>query len=108
LAKELPRETYLAKHVFDACLRLTAFYDQCHEGAVPELERLGRTVARWETPILHWHRARLTNAAAEGTNSSSRTSNDSGRSQTGLEVELTGHLGYERHAVAGRRSGNSR
>src|SRR6516225_9851043 len=28
--------------------------------------------------------------------------------QTGLEVELTDHLGYEPHAVEGRRSGNSR
>jgi len=28
--------------------------------------------------------------------------------QTGLEVELTDHLGYESHAVAGRGSGNSR
>src|SRR6516165_1481264 len=28
--------------------------------------------------------------------------------QTGLEVEMTDHLGYERHAAAGRNSGNSR
>ena len=28
--------------------------------------------------------------------------------QTGLEVEMSEHLGYERHAVAGRGSGNSR
>jgi putative transposase len=28
--------------------------------------------------------------------------------QTGLDVELTDHLGYERHAVEGRGSGNSR
>jgi putative transposase len=28
--------------------------------------------------------------------------------QTGLEVEMTDHLGYEPHAVEGRRSGNSR
>ena len=28
--------------------------------------------------------------------------------QTGLEVELTDHLGYEPHAVDGRGSGNSR
>jgi transposase len=35
---------------------------------VPELERLARTIARWEVPILRWHRTRLTNAATEGTN----------------------------------------
>ena len=28
--------------------------------------------------------------------------------QAGLEVEMTDHLGYERHAVAGRNTGNSR
>ena len=28
--------------------------------------------------------------------------------QTGLEVEMTDHLGYERHAVEGRGTGNSR
>ena len=28
--------------------------------------------------------------------------------QTGLEVEMTDHLGYERHAVEGRNTGNSR
>ena len=28
--------------------------------------------------------------------------------QTGLNVELTEHLGYERHAVEGRGTGNSR
>jgi transposase-like protein len=28
--------------------------------------------------------------------------------QTGLEVEMSDHLGYERHAVEGRNSGNSR
>jgi transposase len=54
--------------VFDARRRLTVFYDQCHTSEVPELERLRRTIARWETPILRWHRTGLTNAATEGTN----------------------------------------
>jgi transposase len=68
LAKELLRETYLADHAFDARRRLTVFYDHCHSSRVPELERLARTIARWETPILRWHRTRMTNAATEGTN----------------------------------------
>src|SRR4249919_931657 len=68
LAKELLRETYLADDVFDARRRLTVFYDHCNSSGVPELERLARTIARWETPILRWHRTRLTNAATEGTN----------------------------------------
>jgi transposase len=68
LAKELLRETYLADHVFDARRRLTVFYDHCAASEVPELQRLARTVGRWETPILRWHRTKLTNAATEGTN----------------------------------------
>lgn len=68
LAKELLRETYLAGNVFDARRRLTTFYDHCATSEVPELERLARTITRWETPILRWHRTRLTNAATEGTN----------------------------------------
>jgi transposase len=68
LAKELLRETYLAADTFDARRRLAGFYDYCASSDVPELERLGRTIARWETPILRWHRTRLTNAATEGTN----------------------------------------
>jgi transposase len=68
LAKELLRETYLADHVFEARRRLATFSDHCHSSGVPELERLARTIARWETPILRWHRTALTNATTEGTN----------------------------------------
>jgi transposase len=68
LAKELLRETFSAEDVFEARRRLIIFYDQCHSSDVPELERLARTVTRWETPILRWHRTGLTNAATEGTN----------------------------------------
>jgi transposase len=68
LAKELLRDGYLAPDALEARRRLVAFYDQCSRSEVPELERLARTIARWETPILRWHRTRLTNAATEGTN----------------------------------------
>jgi transposase len=68
LAKELLRETYLAVDALEARRRLVNFYDYCATSDVPELEQLGRTIARWETPILRWHRTRLTNAATEGTN----------------------------------------
>jgi transposase len=68
LAKELLRESYLTADAFDARRRLVAFYDYCNGSDVPELERLARTIARWEVPILRWHRSRLTNAATEGTN----------------------------------------
>jgi transposase len=68
LAKELLRETYLAHDAFAARRQLIAFYKHCGDSEVPELDRLARTIARWETPILRWHRTRLTNAATEGTN----------------------------------------
>ena len=68
LAKELLRDTYLAGGALEARRRLVAFYQHCTNSGVPELERLARTIARWETPILRWHRTRLTNAATEGTN----------------------------------------
>jgi transposase len=68
LAKELLRETYLAGDALEARRRLVAFYDHCDRSGVAELERLARTIARWETPILRWHHTRLTNAATEGTN----------------------------------------
>jgi transposase len=68
LAKELLREVFSAEDVFAARRRLIVFYDHCHSSDVPELDRLARTIARWETPILRWHRTGLTNAATEGTN----------------------------------------
>jgi transposase len=68
LAKELLRDTYLAPNALEARRRLVAFYTHCARSEVPELERLARTIARWETPILRWHHTRLTNAATEGTN----------------------------------------
>jgi transposase len=68
LAKELLRDTYAAGNVFEARRRLLAFYQHCAASDVAELERLAGTIDRWETPILRWHRSRLTNAATEGTN----------------------------------------
>jgi transposase len=77
LAKELLRDTYLAGDALEARRRIVTFYDHCTRSEVPELERLARTIARWERPILSWPRTRLTNAATEGTTSSSRTSSGS-------------------------------
>jgi transposase len=68
LAKELLRETYLATDTFNARRRLVEFYDYCATSEVAELKRLARTIARWEVPILRWHRTQLTNATTEGTN----------------------------------------
>jgi transposase len=68
LAKELLRESFDAPDAFQARRRLVGFYDYCATSDVAELERLARTIGRWEVPILRWHRTRLTNAATEGTN----------------------------------------
>jgi Transposase len=68
LAKELLRDTYLAPNALEARRRLVAFYEHCARSEVPELERLARTIARWEAPILRWHRTLLTKAATEGPN----------------------------------------
>ena len=68
LAKELLRDTYVAGDALEARRRIVTFCDHCTRSEVPELERLARTIARWETPILSWKRTRLTNAATEGTN----------------------------------------
>jgi hypothetical protein len=67
-ANEPLRGTYLAGNVLEAHRRLVACYDYCHASDVPELERLARTIGRWETPILRWHHTGLTNATTEGTN----------------------------------------
>ena len=34
----------------------------------PELRRLGRTLARWHTPIVNWHHARVSNGPTEAVN----------------------------------------
>jgi transposase len=53
---------------FDARRRLGAFYHHCDRVDVDELASLRRTITRWETPILRWHRTGLTNGATEGRN----------------------------------------
>jgi len=68
LAKELLRDSYLVANALEARRRLVVLYDYCAASDVPELVRLARTIARWETPILRWHHTRLTNATTEGTN----------------------------------------
>lgn len=44
------------------------FYEHCTDVEVDELERLARTIARWEPGILRWHRTKLTNGPTEGRN----------------------------------------
>src|SRR5690606_25121868 len=68
LAKELLREVYATRSPREARRRLTAFYAHCATADVSELERLAKTVRRWEHEILGWHRTGLSNGPTEAMN----------------------------------------
>ncbi len=68
LAKEQLREVYATDDPVEARRRLSSFYDYCSASDVGELERLARTVRRWETPIVAWHITGLTNGPTEAVN----------------------------------------
>ena len=68
MAKELLREVYATTVPDDARRRLRRFYDHCHDSDVLELERLARTIRRWEPQILAWHTTGLTNGPTEAVN----------------------------------------
>jgi hypothetical protein len=58
---QLLREVYDATDPDEGRRRLRPFYDHRRRSDVAELERLGRTIRRWEHQILAWHRTGLTN-----------------------------------------------
>jgi hypothetical protein len=62
---QLPGDIYNA--AFERRPRL-AIYEHRHASDVAELDRFVPAVARWERPILRWHRAVPTGAATKGTN----------------------------------------
>ncbi len=68
MAKELLREVYDTTGADEARRRLRRFYDHCHTADVAELDRLSRTIRRWEPEILAWHATRLTNGPTEAVN----------------------------------------
>ena len=68
LAKELLREVFDTTDRHEARWRLRRFYAQCDTSEVPELERLARTIRRWEHQILAWHTTQLTNGPTEAVN----------------------------------------
>jgi hypothetical protein len=67
LAKKLQRDTNLAADGIEARRWLVTFYHRCVRSVVPQLERLAR-IARWETPILRWHRTPAHQRRHRGTN----------------------------------------
>jgi len=68
LAKELLREVYDTADRHEARWRLRRLYAQCETSDVPELERLARTIRRWEPHVLAWHTTQLTNGPTEAVN----------------------------------------
>jgi len=68
-AKEVVREIYTIDDpaVADAFVaRLAA--DLQDDSCPPEINRVGRTLARWHPQIVNWHRANVSNAATESAN----------------------------------------
>jgi hypothetical protein len=68
LAKEQLRDVYTTSSTRQARRRLAAFYAHCATVDVAELERLAKTVHRWEHEILGWHRTGLSNGPTEAMN----------------------------------------
>ncbi len=56
LAKELLREVYAALDNAHAKRRLIVFFQHCADANTPELLRLARTIDRWASEILAYHR----------------------------------------------------
>ncbi len=68
LAKELLRDVYATTDLTEATDRLAAFHDHCRRAEVHELDRLARTVRRWQPQMLAWHTTALTNGPTEAVN----------------------------------------
>jgi len=68
LAKELLRDVYATTVLDEARSRLGRFYGHCAAADVPELERLAKTIRRWEPQLLAWHATGLSNGPTEAVN----------------------------------------
>ena len=68
LAKESVRDIYLVDDPADAALLVDKAIIGCHGDDVPEIQALGRTLARWRTEILNHHHTGASNGPTEGLN----------------------------------------
>ena len=68
LAKELLRDMYAARSLTSARWKLVAFYQCAAEAEVPELTRLAKTIASWETEFLNYHVTGISNGPTEAQN----------------------------------------
>jgi transposase len=59
---------YTTTSLREARRRLVAFHAHCAAVDIVELERLAKTVRRWEHEILGWHRTGLSNGPTEAMN----------------------------------------
>lgn len=67
-AKELLRRVYTAPTPAEARQRFEAFHHWTRQIAVPEIDRLSRTLRTWQTETLNYHLTRITNGPTEALN----------------------------------------
>lgn len=68
-AKETLRGVYNRDDLTEATAWLDELIDDCADGDFPpEVNSLGRTLARWRDQILAWHEAKVSNGPTEGLN----------------------------------------
>ena len=67
-AKELLRRVYTAPAPAEARRRFEAFHHWARQIAVPEIDRLSRTLRNWQTETLNYHLTRITNGPTEALN----------------------------------------
>jgi transposase len=107
LAKELLREVYAAVDQAHARRRLIVFLQHCADADDPELRRLARTVDRWSTEILAYHRTgRASNGRVENTHMLAekiRRNAHGFTNHTNYRRRLLGRLGTQWATVPTRR-----
>jgi transposase len=69
----MPKETIRSIYDIGDCDLASQFVDQLSEdlrddSMPPEVNSLGRTIARWRDQIVAWHRARVSNGPTEAVN----------------------------------------
>jgi len=69
IATQELRHVYGARTLAQARDRLFTFYTVCADAAVPELQRLARTISAWQDQLLaHFHTGRASNGPTEAVN----------------------------------------
>jgi transposase len=85
LAKESVRSIYLTDVVDEAAALLDNAIDACRSDHVPEIQTMGRTLARWREEILNHHRTGASNGPTEGMNYCAKQVKRAGRGFVNFE-----------------------